>query len=295
MLAARPQTHIRRFLAPFVDASAWIDLYLKEDLGQAGDVTSDPIFPEDHRGVARLVARERGFLAGAAFAAQVFEQLGCTVTQHMNDGSWVEKNHEVLLVEGPTRSILSAERVALNLIGRMSGIATKTRQLVEELGKECSGTMVAATRKTTPGFRFFEKEAVRIAGGDPHRSGLWDAAMVKDNHREAAGDIGRAVQSVRTAHPEVVVTAEVESLEDALAAAEAGAQWLLIDNQDPDTGRTWAETVWNQYPQVKMEASGGITPETMTAYGWADRISMGALTTQAGSIDFGLDWGDHDA
>lgn len=278
-----------------MDASQWIDLYLQEDLGEAGDITSDSVFAEDHRGAARLVARERGFLAGVAHAARVFQKLGCTTNQHMNDGSWIEENDVALQVEGPTRAILAAERVALNLLGRMTGIATQTRALVEQLGKECSGTLVAATRKTTPGFRFFEKDAVRIAGGDPHRDGLWDVAMVKDNHREALGHITDAVKAIRNAHPDKPVIAEVESLEDALAAVDAGAHWLLIDNQSPDVGRQWAEAVWRDHPHVKIEASGGITPDTMAQYGWADRISMGALTTQATSIDFGLDWGAEDA
>jgi nicotinate-nucleotide pyrophosphorylase (carboxylating) len=274
-----------------VDASDWIDLYLREDLGAAGDITSNPIFSPEAQGSARLVAREGCFLAGIARASQVFERLECTIIQHMNDGSWITKNAVVLEVNGPIRGILAAERLALNMIGRMSGIATATRKLVERLGEKSSGTMVAATRKTTPGFRIFEKEAVLIAGGDPHREGLFDAAMVKDNHREASGDITTAVTAIRAAHPDKQITAEVESLEDAQLAAEAGADWLLIDNQTPEVGQQWAEAVWEKYPRIKMEASGGITPETVVNYRWADRISMGALTTQATSIDFGLDWG----
>lgn len=268
----------------------WIGLYLQEDLGDGGDITSDPVFSKGHRGAASLVARERCFLAGVGRASEVFQRLGCTTTVNMNDGSWIEPGAVVLEVEGPTRGILAAERTALNLIGRMSGVATTVRPLVERLGKECSGTTVAATRKTTPGMRVFEKEAVRIAGGDPHRQGLWDAAMIKDNHIAAAGDITAAVQAIRDAHPDMGITVEVESLEAAKEAAAAGADWLLIDNQDPDTGHEWAMAVWDERPEVKMEASGGITPDTMTAYGWADRISMGAITTKATGIDFGLDW-----
>jgi nicotinate-nucleotide pyrophosphorylase (carboxylating) len=278
-------------LAAAVTDRDWIALYLEEDLGDGGDITSDPLFAPDERGVARVVARQPCFLAGVARAAEVFERLGGTSTLHMNDSSWIGSGAAVLTVEGPTRGILSAERTALNLLGRMSGVASETRRLVETLGAACSGAVVAGTRKTTPGMRVFEKEAIAIAGGDPHRMGLWDAAMVKDNHREAAGSMAEAVRAVRDAHPEKELTAEAESLEDAIAAAEAGADWILIDNQEPDTGRAWAETLWERFPELKLEASGGITPDNLVDYGWADRISLGALTTRAHTVDFGLDWG----
>lgn len=269
----------------------WIGLYLREDLGEEGDITSDPIFTEDDLGAARLVARERCFLAGAARAAEVFERMGCTTIKHMNDGSWIESGAVVLEVSGPTRSILAAERVALNLIGRMSGIATMTRRVMDDLAQAESAAQVAATRKTTPGFRQFEKEAVAAAGGDFHRAGLYSAAMIKDNHREAAGDLSHAIQAIRAAHPDKELTTEVETLDDALLAAKEGTDWILIDNQESATGKAWAETVRSRHPGIKIEASGGITPDNAVAYGWADRIGMGAVTTQAGSIDFSLEWG----
>jgi nicotinate-nucleotide pyrophosphorylase (carboxylating) len=179
----------------------------------------------------------------------------------------------------------------LNLVARMSGIATATRTLQDLLAGAGGRGKVAGTRKTTPGFRAFEKEAIRAGGGDPHRMGLFDEAMVKDNHREAlGGDVAAAVRRVRAAHPGVPVTCEVESQADALTAAEAGADWILIDNQAPETGRAWAEAVRAKHPRVRIEASGGIGPHDVAAYAWADRVSMGWLTQRAPARDFGLDW-----
>ncbi|MCA1818716.1 MAG: carboxylating nicotinate-nucleotide diphosphorylase [Halobacteriales archaeon] len=272
----------------------WIGLYLEEDLGEdldGGDVTGGSLFPPSHRSRARLVARERAFLSGATHAQEVFRRLGAMAKRHMNDGQWVAAGTEILLLEGPTRGILAAERTALNVVARMSGIATATREMSELLARASCGGRVAGTRKTTPGFRAFEKEAIRAGGGDPHRMGLFDEAMVKDNHREAfGGGVAQAVANVKATHPGKRLTCEVESLEDALAAAGAGADWLLIDNQAPDVARRWADAVWAAQPQAQVEVSGGIGPDNVVAYGWADRISMGWLTQKAPAKDFSLEW-----
>jgi len=268
----------------------WLGLYLQEDLG-AGDVTSEPLFPPSHQGAARIVARERAVVAGGRHAVEIFRRLGATAQQLVADGQWAEAGQDVVLVRGPTRAILAGERLALNLVARMSGIATQTRQLMEGLGKACSAAAVAGTRKTTPGFRAFEKEAIAVGGGDPHRMGLYDAVLLKDNHLAAAGSVTAAVRAAKTANPGRPVECEVESLQDALAAAAAGADWILVDNQEPATGKAWAEAIWKDHPQVKVEASGGITPDRVVDYGWADRISLGWLTQKAQAKDFGLDWG----
>ena len=271
-------------------APDWIGLYLQEDLG-AGDVTSDPLFPPSHKGAARMVARERALMAGGRHAVEVFRRLGASATPLAKDGAWAEAGQAVLLVEGPTRAILAGERLALNLVARMAGIASQTRLLMEELGRACSAAAVAGTRKTTPGFRAFEKEAIAIGGGDPHRLGLFDAVLLKDNHLAAAGSVEKAVQAAKAANPGKPLECEVESLEDALAAAQAGATWILIDNQGPQTGKAWADALWKDHPGVKVEASGGITPADLVAYGWADRISLGWLTQRSHAKDFALDWG----
>ena len=267
----------------------WIGLYLQEDIGR-GDITSEPLFAASHQGAARLAARERLLVAGVAHAASVFTRLGARPTVLVDDGQWADAGAALLRVAGPTRAILAGERLALNLVARMSGIATQTRLLMEELARACSGASVAGTRKTTPGFRAFEKEAIRIGGGDPHRVGLFDAVLLKDNHLAAAGSVGEAVRRAKAANAGRPVECEVESLEDARAAARAGADWLLIDNQPPATGRAWAEALWKEFPALKVEASGGITPSTVADYGWADRISLGWLTQKVPAKDFALDW-----
>jgi nicotinate-nucleotide pyrophosphorylase (carboxylating) len=268
----------------------WLGLYLEEDLG-AGDITANALFSPGQRGRARVVARERLFVAGTPHAIELFRRLGATVTAAGGDGRWVERGAVLLDVEGPVRALLAGERVALNLLSRMSGIASLTRELAEALGKACCPAIVTATRKTTPGFRAFEKEAVATGGGDPHRMGLWDAAMVKDNHLAACGgDVAAAVRKVVAANPGKTVTCEVESLPDALAAAAAGAHWLLIDNQPAATGKAWAEAVWRESPGVKVEASGGIRPDNILEYGWADRVSLGWLTQKAPGRDISMDW-----
>jgi nicotinate-nucleotide pyrophosphorylase (carboxylating) len=155
----------------------WLGLYLREDIG-AGDITADAIFPAQQQGRARIVARERLLVAGTSHAMELFHRLGAQAEVQAHDGSWVERGATVLGVSGPVRSILAGERVALNLLSRMSGIAGMTHELAQRLAQARLPAKVTATRKTTPGFRAFEKEAVRIGGGDPHRLGLWDAAMV---------------------------------------------------------------------------------------------------------------------
>ncbi|HEX2066796.1 MAG TPA: carboxylating nicotinate-nucleotide diphosphorylase, partial [Candidatus Thermoplasmatota archaeon] len=225
-------------------------------------------------------------------AAELFRRLGAAATAAAPDGAWVEGGAVVLEVEGPVRAILAGERVALNLLGRMAGVASLTRELADRLAAAGCRARVAATRKTTPGFRAFEKEAVRVGGGDPHRMGLWDAAMVKDNHVAACGgDVAGAVRKVVAANPGKEATCEVESLPHALEAARAGAHWLLIDNQAPATGKAWAEAVRREFPRVKVEASGGIRPDTLVEYGWADRVSLGWLTQKAWAKDLALEWG----
>lgn len=267
----------------------WLGLYLEEDVG-SGDLTSEALFDARQLGAAALVAREETVLAGSHHVVALFARLGAAATPEAKEGTWVAAGTRVLTVQGPVRAILAGERLALNLLSRMGGIASQTRRLAQDLTAACAPALVAGTRKTTPGFRRFEKEAIAIGGGDPHRAGLFDEAMIKDNHIAAAGSVGAAVTKVKAAHPGKKLTCEVESLAAALEAARAGADWILIDNQAPHVGHAWAKTVWEEFPQVKIEASGGITPHSLLAYGWADRISLGWLTQKTPGKDFGLDW-----
>lgn len=272
----------------------WIALYLEEDIG-AGDITGEAVFPPDQVGAARVVARERALVAGVAHAAEVFRRRGCATEITVPDGRWADAGATVARVRGPVRGILSGERVALNLLSRMSGVASQTRAIAERLTDECASAIVAGTRKTTPGFRAFEKEAIRIGGGDPHRAGLFDEAMVKDNHIAACGSVAAAVRKVKAANPGKVVSCEAESLEGAMEGARAGADWVLIDNQTPEVGKAWATALWGEFPQLKVEASGGISAENVVQYGWADRVSLGSLTQKAQGKDFALDWDSPDA
>lgn len=267
----------------------WLGLYLLEDLG-AGDITTDAVFPAHHKIRARIVAREPLVVSGAAHAAEIFQRLGAAATVLAQDGARVKAGSELVAVEGPTRAVMAGERLALNILGRMSGIASLTRDLQDQLVAAGSSARVAGTRKTTPGFRFFEKQAIVAGGGDPHRFDLGDMAMIKDNHREAAGGVVPAIEAVATKHPAKAIECEVESLADALAAAEAGAHWILVDNQPPEVGRAWAEAVWKRHPGVRIEASGGIGPERVVAFGWANRISMGYLTQKSQGKDVSLEW-----
>lgn len=275
-------------------APDWVGLYLLEDLG-AGDVTSDALGLGD-AATCRLVARERLVVAGLEPAAEVYRRLGARLEPRLADGADAAPGTVLATVTGTVACVLAGERVVLNLVARMSGIATSTRELGAVLRSAGSPARVAATRKTTPGFRAFEKQAVAVGGGDPHRMGLWDAAMLKDNHLEAvraAGkDIAWAVARVRARTPGISVEVEVERLADAEEAARAGVEWILIDNQAPAAGAAWAARIRELAPTTRIEASGGITPQTLAAYGWADRVSLGWLTHKAVAKDVGLDWGD---
>lgn len=280
----------------------WLGLYLVEDLG-SGDVTSDALLDARHESKCRVVAREATLAAGLGHAVELFRRLGVVAVPKVRDGEAVPRGAVVLAVEGPTRAVLAGERVVLNLLARMMGIAAATRRAQQAYVGAGGRGQVAATRKTTPGFRRFEKEAVAIGGGHPHRAGLWDAAMVKDNHRDAlAGSVGNrrvggvagmaevAVATLRRTRPGLEVCCEVESLEDALAAAGAGAHWILIDNQSPATGQAWAREVRVQHPSVRIEASGGIRPDRVGDYAWADRVSLGCLTRESPPADLSLEW-----
>ncbi|MHB8632455.1 MAG: carboxylating nicotinate-nucleotide diphosphorylase [Thermoplasmatota archaeon] len=273
---------------PTVD---WIGLYLLEDLG-SGDVTTQALVAPDREGVAHIVAREPLVAAGVAVALELFQRLGATALPRVQDGTSVPAGTILVEVRGPAAAILEGERVALNALSRMSGIASLTRALVDRVALAGAKTEVAATRKTTPGFRWFEKRAVELGGGHRHRAGLYDAAMVKDNHRPSMGlSVAQAVEILRKARPGVEVCIEVETEGELVEAAQAAPEWILIDNQEPGVGEAWARRARGVSPATRIEASGGISPATLERYLWADRVSLGWLTQKAPGRDVGLDWG----
>jgi nicotinate-nucleotide pyrophosphorylase (carboxylating) len=276
-----------------MDASRFDDLINRafdEDLGSAGDLTSESIFGTDHRSAARLIARQEGVVAGLDLAQRVFHLMDDTmeVTSHTSDGNRVSAGTELMRLAGPTRALLTAERTALNFLGRMSGIATLTSELVDLV--DGTGVLIADTRKTTPTLRALEKYAVRMGGGSNHRFGLYDAVMIKDNHIAAAGGIGRAVAMVRARVGHTVkVEVEVETVEELRELLVVGADIVLLDNMSAEELQTAVDMVGEA---MITEASGGITRDTIRAVAetGVDVISVGALTHSAPNFDVALDF-----
>ncbi len=269
--------------------------FLDEDVGR-GDVTSERIVAANARAHGRIVAKEGAVVAGLAEAAELFGGLGVTFEPCARDGERVEGGMAVATVEGNARAILKGERVALNIIQRMSGIATLTRRIVDVAHAANPQLVVAATRKTTPGFRAFEKRAVELGGGDPHRFGLDDMVLVKDNHIRMAGGLEVAMERVgpRGAaegrpglSPKVEV--EVQSADDALLAAKMGADIVMLDNMGLAEQEEAYRAVKSAFPHVTVEVSGNLTEENVAQVApFADVVSLGALTHSAPACDFHL-------
>lgn len=259
---------------------------LAEDLGDAGDITTDALVPAGAHARGALVAREDCVVAGLPVLAAVFAALdpGVKVASVVDEGGGARAGDVVAEVEGPTRAILAGERTALNFLQRLSGIATLTRRFVDR----APGAELRDTRKTTPGLRDLEKYAVRIGGGTNHRMGLYDRVLIKDNHVAAAGGVRAAVERIRASRPSLPVEVECETLEQVREAVEAGADEILLDNMDP---RTLREAVRIAAGRARTEASGGVTLETVSeiAASGVDAISAGALTHSAPAIDFSLE------
>ena len=269
-----------------------VDRAYAEDLGPAGDVTA-ALVPEDVAAHFALRARQAGVLAGRDCATEAFRRVGPAVrlVWHADDGDEVAAGDTVLEVTGPLRPILTAERTALNFLGRLSGIATLTAQFVAAAHESNPSVAVLDTRKTTPGLRALEKAAVRAGGGTSHRMGLSDAVLVKDNHL-AGTSITDAVARARALWPGLVVEIECDALDQVAEAARAGADAVLLDNMDPGTVVEAIAVAHLEAPgRILTEVSGGVTLATVGAYAAAgpDRISVGALTHSAPVFDFGLD------
>ncbi len=275
---------------PAIDLDDFLNAALDEDLGDAGDVTSDATVPEDRTATAHLVARQDGCVAGLGVALRVFELIDddLAVGALATDGDIVEAGARLGTVTGPARSILAAERVALNLVGQLSGVATATRALVERV--EGTRARIVDTRKTTPLLRALQKRAVLAGGGSNHRMGLYDQVLIKDNHIQAVGSAAEAVRRART-HVEdsMTVEVEIEHLDELEAVIEAGADVVMLDNMDPVEMKSAVERARGR---VLLEASGGITLETVRAVAESgvDLISVGWLTHSAPSLDVALDF-----
>ena len=262
---------------------------LEEDLGRAGDLTSDAVLPPGLPAVADIVARRAGRLAGLPAALSAFRLLdpAVEITVGPGDGEDVEAGAVLATVRGAARSILSAERTALNLLGRLCGIATATRDLAALVAPH--GARVVCTRKTTPGLRTLEKYAVRCGGGGNHRFGLDDAVLIKDNHVALAGGLRTAVERARAGVGHLVkIELEVDSLAQLREALELGVDVVLLDNMSLDELR---EAVALAKGRALTEASGGIRPDTAAAIAatGVDLLSVGWLTHSAPGLDVALD------
>ena len=264
---------------------------LLEDLGRAGDLTTDAIVPPDLHATTALVARQPGVVAGLDLAALVFRLIApqIVVEVHKPDGSRLAAGETIATVRGPAAGILSGERVALNFLCHLSGIASATASVVEALAG--TGTLVTCTRKTMPGLRAVQKYAVRAGGGSNHRFGLDDAVLIKDNHVAIAGDIRTAITRARSHVGHLVkIEVEVDTLEQLELALSVGMDAVLLDNMDPPT---LTRAVAMVAKRAVTEASGRITPQTAPAFAatGVDLISIGWLTHSVAVLDIGLDYG----
>ena len=263
---------------------------LAEDLGLVGDITTNAIIPAEAETKALIAAREPGVVSGLAFAEAAFQALDADVrfAAEVQDGEAVRAGQTIARISGNTRAILTAERVALNFMGRMSGIATLTRAYVDAI----SGThaAIADTRKTTPGLRAIEKYAVRCGGGQNHRTGLFDAILIKDNHIAAAGSVGAAISLARKSAGHMVrIEVEVDTLEQLDDVLKQPVDAVLLDNMPPETLSLAVKRIDGR---MIAEASGGVNLSTVRAIAESgvDLISIGALRHSAPVLDLGLDF-----
>lgn len=275
-------------LNPFIIDEV-IDRALAEDLGRAGDITTLATIPAKARARAVIATRAHGVVAGSDLAIAAFRRMDPSIRfdTHLAEGSSVVPGDVVLAVEGPARAILSAERTALNFMGRLSGIATLTAQFVKAISH--TNARIVCTRKTTPGLRTLEKHAVRCGGGFNHRFGLDDAILIKDNHIAVAGGVREALRAAKAFAGHLVkIEIEVDTLDQLNDVISEGADVVLLDNMTPIMLR---EAVGRVAGKMLTEASGGVSLQTVAsiAESGVDMISVGALTHSAPVLDLGLD------
>ena len=262
--------------------------FISEDI-QGGDITS--VLLPKKKIKAKIISREDGVLAGVKFAGDIFRLKGCNVKIIKKDGAKLKSNQMILQISGNARTVLSCERTALNLLSRMSGIATQTNFLVSKIRKINRKTKLYSTRKTAPGLRFFDKEAIMIGGGHKHRMSLNDMVMIKDNHLLVTNSMEGIIKNARKRHKHVEV--EVENQRDAVLAANSGATIAMLDNFSPvQIKKTITELQKKKLRnKVKLEASGGINSKNITAYvkTGVDIISVGSITNSVKGLDLSLE------
>ena len=273
---------------PYLDISQCIRRALDEDI-RSGDVTTDSIVPAGASLHGRIIAKQDGIVAGLSVAREVFRTLNPQIVFNagVEDGSRVTKGTVLAEVSGDARALLTGERTALNFLGRMSGIASLTRQFVDAVAG--TGAAILDTRKTAPGLRTLDKLAVRLGGGQNHRTGLFDMVLIKDNHIDFAGSITAAVQRVRASGTTLPIEVETRTLDNVHEALELGVERILLDNMPPETMR---EAVAIAKGRAKLEASGNVMLENVleVAQTGVDYVSVGALTHSPRVFDVSLEW-----
>ena len=265
-----------------------VRLAIEEDLAGGIDITSQAIVSSDQVSKAEFCNRSAGIISGVLVAAAVLEYCGVTEYELLiSDGDFLPKNSKLISVKGNTRSILLAERTALNFLGRLSGISTLTNTWVKEVSEY--KVKIRDTRKTTPGYRELEKYAVRMGGGTNHRMSLSDAALIKDNHVLAAGGVVPAFNEVLAKYPTLPIEIEIDTITQLKEIMNLKVDLAMLDNMSPEQCREAAQLVAGKF---KLEASGGITLANAKAYGASgvDYLAIGALTHSATNLDIGLDF-----
>lgn len=266
-----------------------IDRFLKEDLGDEGDITSDSLF-NDEKAKAYVKSNENCIVSGLEEFEIVFQKTGAKTILKYKDGADIKKNQIVAEVYGSINSILKGERLALNFISKMSGISTETKKLVEKCKKINPNLQIAATRKTTPGFRKYEKKAVILGGGVSHRYGLFDAVLVKDNHIKSIGSFEKTIDKIVNKISNKTIEVEVENKKDALIAAKKDIDVIMLDNFNPNNAKKTADEIRKINNKISIEISGGINKNNIKKYAiFADRISLGYITQSTKAIDFSLE------
>ena len=266
---------------------------LTEDLGK-GDVTTMLLIPADSTAEAKVIARESGVIAGVEEAEVLAESLGLKVENLVSDGEEVKTGKVLMKISGKTRTILAAERTILNILSRMSGVATATRKLVNKLKRRKLKTRVACTRKVAPGLLYFDKKAVLIGGGDTHRLCLDDMILIKDNHIAVVGSVEKAVKTAREKVSfSKKIEVEVTRVEDVLKAAKAGADIIMLDNFHPKQIEKAVKTLKKSgfYGKVLLEASGGITAKNILEFAstGVDVVSLGEITHSVKALNISLE------
>jgi nicotinate-nucleotide pyrophosphorylase (carboxylating) len=266
-----------------------IERFFEEDLGEEGDITSDSLFTNEDV-EAQIITKEDCIIAGLEEINEVFNNTGAKIEFKVNNGDFVKKGTIVAKIKGRAKVVLKGERLAINIIGRMSGISTETKKLVDMCKTVNPNVSIAATRKTTPGFRKYEKKAVVIGGGEAHRYGLYDAVMIKDNHIKIIGSVEAAIRKIKDKVRNKIIEVEVENEKDAITAAKLDVDVIMLDNIDPITGEQIAKKIKSLNEKILIEISGGITSKNIRKYAsYADRISLGYITHSIKSIDFSLE------